>query len=405
MSKRFLLAGVLLAAISGLARAQPAPTKEAGTRNVEVDPIRCWWRTSAGAVRIGEQFDVSLTCAVLETPAVAVIVDESRLGNAVVQMSPFEVVNGSHPADLHTPMRRFFQYEYRLRIINPDVAGTDVRVPDIALHYRVNSHVTGTASGSAAVQGRDLLYYLPPQVVRVESMVPDGATDIRDSSGASFAMLDALSFRAGIFNILGIALTAFGVLVVLLLLVRLATGARKRTPADQRELSTGTLLGVATRELAAVGQERASAGWTDELLARGLAATRVAAAGAIGRGINQRTVSADVEGGEGRLMTRGPRRGTARVVSAPTTANDLIRHLARLPVADARRSGIEALRDALTSFTQAQYGRPGTRNESALDEALESATRVATAVKSEHSFPRTLLKRWSTDPMQAEHQA
>src|SRR5260370_36286 len=31
---------------------------------VQVDPIRCWWRTSAGAVRIGETFDLRLTCAV-----------------------------------------------------------------------------------------------------------------------------------------------------------------------------------------------------------------------------------------------------------------------------------------------------------------------------------------------------
>ena len=164
MSKRLILTGVILAGLSGLANAQPAPTKESGTRNVEVDPIRCWWRTSAGAVRIGEQFDVSLTCAILETDAVSVVVDESRLGNAVVQMSPFEVVAGTHPSDLHAGMRRFFQYEYRLRIINPDAAGTDVRIPDVALHYRVNSRVTG----NAAVQGRDLLYYLPPQVIRVD---------------------------------------------------------------------------------------------------------------------------------------------------------------------------------------------------------------------------------------------
>ena len=58
MSKRLLLTGFLLVALPGFAGAQPAPTREAGTRNVEVDPIRCWWRTSAGAVRVGEQFDV-----------------------------------------------------------------------------------------------------------------------------------------------------------------------------------------------------------------------------------------------------------------------------------------------------------------------------------------------------------
>lgn len=401
MSKRLFLAGVLLVGLCGPANAQPAPAKEAGTRNVETDPIRCWWRTSAGAVRIGEEFDVSLTCAVLETEAVSVVVDESRLGNAVVQMAPFEVVAGSHPADLHAGLRRFFQYEYRLRIINPDAVGTDVRIPDVALHYRVNSSV----GSNTAVQGRDLLYYLPPQVVRVESMVPDGATDIRDSSGASFAALDALTFRAGLFNILGVALVAFGALVIVLLLFRLAQGARSRTPADQRDLSTGSLLGVATREFAALSQQRQSSGWTDELMSRALSAIRIAAAGAIGRSISQRTVAAGADEGEGRLFAKGPRRGTTRIVSASTTPADLTRYLARLPQSDARRSGIETLRDSLVSFTGSQYSRSGTRDESVLDTALEAATGVAKAVKSEHSFPRVLLKRWSADAVPAEHQA
>src|SRR3954469_25482213 len=111
MLKRLLLLPVLtLCAMP--AHAQPrqaAPAAPPGSANVEVDPIRCWWRTSAGAIRIGEQFDLSLTCAVLETEAVQVVPDESRLGNAVIQVAPFEVVGGGHPADLHSPDRRFFQ--------------------------------------------------------------------------------------------------------------------------------------------------------------------------------------------------------------------------------------------------------------------------------------------------------
>src|SRR5438105_5438176 len=86
--------------------------------NVEVDPIRCWWRTSAGGVRVGETFSIGLTCAVLENEAVQVVPDETRLGPAVIQLAPFEIVGGSHPGDLRTPDRRFFQYEYNLRIIN-----------------------------------------------------------------------------------------------------------------------------------------------------------------------------------------------------------------------------------------------------------------------------------------------
>ena len=401
MSKRLLLTGFLFLGLSGLAVAQPAPTRESGTRNVAVDPIRCWWRTSAGAVHVGEQFDLALTCAVLESEAVSVVVDESRLGNAVVQMAPFEVVSGTHPADLHEGIRRFFQYEYRLRLISPDVVGQDVRVPDIGLHYRVNSKVDGNAS----VQGRDLMYYLPPAVIRIESLVPDGATDIRDATGASFGSIDALTFRAGLFNIIGLALMAFGALMVLLVLIRLARGAKTRTPADQRELSTGALLGVATRELAAVKRERSTAGWTDDLLDRALGAARVAGAGAMGRPINQRVTNAETVGGEGRLMTSGPRRGTRRIVSASATPHDLARLVDRLEPTDSRRSNLEALRDALTALTAAQYGRAQARSESTLDEALDGAARAASSVRAQYMFPRSLLSKWGVGGATQENQA
>lgn len=402
MSKRLLLSGVLLSGLLGLPSssvAQPAPTREAGTQNVAVDPIRCWWRTSAGAVRVGEQFDLSLTCAVLQTEAVSVVVDESRLGNAVVQMAPFEVVNGSHPPDQHEGIRRFFQYEYTLRLINPDVVGTDVRIPDIGLHYRVNSKIDGNAS----VQGRDLLYYLPPHVIKIVSLVPDGTTDIRDASGVSFSSIEALTFRAGLFNIIGTALLAFAGLLVLLVLFRMARGARKWTPAEQRELSMGALLGVATRELASVRRDKGG-GWTDELADRALSATRIAAAGALGHTIGQRTTGADAVVGQGQLVARGPRRRTKRVVSAPTTSHDVKRALARLSPADSNRSTLEALQEALQAFTAAQYGRAA-RNDSALDDALETASRAASAVRSQHTFPRSLFRKFSPAGAPMESQA
>ena len=398
MSKRLLLTGLFLIGLSTFAGAQPAPTRESGTRNVEVDPIRCWWRTSTGAVHIGEQFDVSLTCAVLESEAVSVVVDESRLGNAVVQMAPFEVVAGSHPADLHEGIRRFFQYEYRLRLINPDVVGTDVRIPDIGLHYRVNSKVEGNSS----VQGRDLMYYLPPAVIKVQSMVPDGATDIRDAGGVSFGSIDALNLRAGMFNIIGIALMAFGGLMVLLVLFRIARGARKWTPAEQRELSIGAMIGVAARELSRVRSEKGG-GWTPELVDRALAATRVTAAGALDRTISQRVVDAETATvGEGRLLASGPRRGTKRIVSASITARDIETQLAKRRATDTMRPTLETLRDALASFAAATYGRDESNRDTHLDEALDAASRAASSVRRRHMFPMTLLKRWSASPMERQ---
>ena len=91
-----------------------------------VAPIQCWWQSSTGAVTIGEAFDVTLTCAVLDTEAVQVVPDESRLGVASSQVAPFEILGGSHPPDVRRGPRRFFQYDYQLRIIGPDAVGQEI---------------------------------------------------------------------------------------------------------------------------------------------------------------------------------------------------------------------------------------------------------------------------------------
>src|SRR3954451_5345768 len=105
----------------------------AAAQTVQTDPLQCWWRTSAGAVRGGEAVTVVLTCAVHETAAATVVVDQTRLEPSVVQFAPFEVLGGSHGADLRTDQRRFFQYVYRLRLIAENLFGKDVALPETKL--------------------------------------------------------------------------------------------------------------------------------------------------------------------------------------------------------------------------------------------------------------------------------
>src|SRR3954468_3796040 len=374
--------------VSATAGAQPKATPSDRAESVEVDPIRCWWRTSAGSVRLAEPFDLALTCAVLETEAVQVVPDESRLGNGVIAMAPFEVVTGSHPADLHSASRRFFQYLYTLRLINADAIGRDVRIPDVQIHYRVNSKV----AANTALQGRDLVYVMPAISVRVASMVPADAADIRDAPGEPFTAAEALDFRASVLEIVGIALVALGALMTLLMLVRVARGSRRRTPAEQRQIGAGSLVSVAARELADVQKDREQQGWNPALVARALAAPRVAAAAALGRPINQRPTTGPAEAGEGRLIGRGPRKGTSRVVSAAVTPADVAQQIARLPAGSSRAGRLEALRSALETFTVAGYGREAS-DQNSLDSALTAAADAARGVKSEHSWPRRILRR------------
>src|SRR5438270_11646976 len=131
MNRKSLLALFLLVGFAGAA----------GAQTVQTDPLQCWWRTSAGAVRVGEPFTVVLTCAVIETDAATVVVDQSRLEPSVVQFAPFEVLGGSHGADLRTDQRRFFQYEYRMRLIAENTFGKDAALPETKISYRVQSKV------------------------------------------------------------------------------------------------------------------------------------------------------------------------------------------------------------------------------------------------------------------------
>jgi hypothetical protein len=380
---------------------------------VEVDPIRCWWRTSTGAVRVGENFSIGLTCAVLEAEGVQVIPDQSQLNDSVIQLNPFEIVGGSHPADLRSGQRRFFQYEYVVRVLSPDVIGHDVPLPNLVVHYRVNSRL----AGNAALQGRDLSYLLPPHTVRVLSIVPTDAADIRDTSGENFARIEALGVRAGTLNIAAITLVALGSLMAILALVSLLRGARTTVKATDKRLSEWALLGMASRELASVGRDTQRDGWNGTRAARALTALRIAAACAIGRKVSQRVVDAapDAEGGDGRLIVRSPGlggllrsrlRGRQIALSSPVTAQEVARELERLPLTapPARRELLESLAGAMAGFTVAQYGAAQSLDGPALDTALDVARAATSRLKTEQIWPRPHVRRWMTRTPEPEQQ-
>lgn len=394
--KRVLLLLLLLAGVSP-ASAQVPPQRGEG---VAVDPIRCWWRTSAGAVRIGEVFDVALTCAVLDNDAVQVVPDESRLGVAVAQMSPFEVVGGEHPPDLRSDGRRFFQYLYRVRIISPDAIGRDIPLPTLTIHYTINSRV----AESTSVQGRDLSYLLPNQVVRITSMVPADATDIRDAGGENFGEVERFSFRASVLEVISLSALALGALMVIIVIAGLARRVTRRTPASERTLAPRALIGAAANELSAVQRERETGGWSVGLAERALAATRLAATCALGGNASQRLADAESEAGEGRLMTAKGLRTKARVVSGSATAQDMTRAISS--ARDAGRTGmLEGFREALGIFTSAQYGRADAADQAALDRALSSAVAATAQVKAEHSWVKDLLRQWRMGAAPVESRA
>jgi len=347
-------------------------------QDVQTDPIQCWWRTSAGAVRIGEPFSVVLTCAVVETDAATVVVDRSRLEPSVVQFAPFEVLGGSaQGTDLRTDERRFFQYEYRLRLVAENMFGKDAGLPETKISYRVQSKV----GRNTAIQGRDQTYLMPPQSIRVMSLVPADASDIRDTSAETFGDIDQRAFRANLFTVIGVTLFVVAGLLALLALVRLVRRYRTAATATERPITDGAILRGVGRELAAVRRDRnGGGGWTPELAARALAALRVAATYAVGRRVGYQTINPHLRPAEsllsdGRLVLRsGLFRGKPIAVSGAITAQSVARELARRGVpANARRTSmLESLAQALSAFTVAGYSRDRKLDGVALDEALST---------------------------------
>lgn len=366
-----------------------APAAPTTAEVAEVDPLRCWWRTSSGAVRVGESFSLVLTCAVLQNDAVQVTPDETRLDSAVIQMSPFEMIGGSHPSDLYSGNRRFFQYEYMLRIISPDVIGKDVKIPDPLIRYRINS----TVAANTSAEGREHTYLLPPLSVRVMSLVPADAPDIRDASRDTFAAAEQLGFRASVMQIVAITALVLGALVACIGVARLVARSRKGKKVGKRGLTEATMLGVAARELSAV-QREAQGGWNDALVGRALAAARIPAAAVLGNPINQHEDPA-AEAGEGRLLASRGFRRKLRFVSGGGTAQDLADALRRMPETanPGRRQVIDDLQAAIAAFTAVQYTREATIDGGTLDEAIGRAVAAARRLKSERSWPRSYFQR------------
>lgn len=368
-----LLAGGLTLACGAL---WPAPAvAQPGPDMVAVEAMQCWRRIASHAVHVGERFDMVLTCAVVDTETARVVPDLAWLEPETLGVSPFEVLDGERYDDVVRGPRRFFQYRYALRIIGEDYFGLDVELPPLELRYRIERSI----DGGTATEGRELAYVLPPESVRVLSLVPATAVDIRELPGETFGDVEARLFRA---NLIGIAAMAIGVAaagVLLLGVVRVRREWRGVAAVREDGVPAWRVARTALGELRAVRDATATDGWTGDLVARALAALRIAAALATGRPVAQRAGGATVAGAtadgatvdgtavdgtavdpEGRLPVRRRLFGRDMVfVSSALTARDIDRDLPRVRIESAEgEPAIETLRAGLAGFAGARYG-PG----------------------------------------------
>lgn len=369
MIRALLLLALVAVGAPAFAQA-PGPRPQDPVEMVEVEPITCWWRTSVTAVRTAEPFDLRLTCSVVETEANKVVADFSKLDPTVVQLPPYEVLGGTHAADLVTPGKRFFQYDYRLRLLSEDLFGGDVPIPPLEVSYRIESQLAG---GDTA-QGREQTYLLPRTSIRLISVVPDDTSDIREAPAAAFTRIEDRESRANLLQTIATVLFALAGVIAVMMLIGMV---RRKTRTDAREharLAPRTILGAASRDLQEV-QRASRGGWTPELAGRADTGLRLAATYALGKQVGQRVVKPGETPLDGELVVSGPF-GRGRIFASGCVTTE----------SASSASAPHGLADALKAFTVARYGRQE-KLGSDLDDAVETAIRISKQQQSAHSLP------------------
>ena len=343
--------------------ARPRPAPRPG--QVAEEPIRCWWKTDRTAISVGERFAVVLTCATLETGPTTVVPNVSQLEGGAVQLTPFEVVTATRRADVVAPPWRYVQFEYVTRLLNDGFFGQDVSIPALTITYNFT-----TSDG--ANTGRDQNYILPALPMRVLSLVPRGAADIRDTSAMTFGDIEAARFRATVARVSSWIALAFALVLAALALMRASQRFRTRAPNEVKTVGALAQLGACAATLQDVRQDAAS-GWSPELVRRALPALRVAGASALGRPVAQARVDRDAEVREGQIVVKDGwlRRGRT-MVSASTTPVDIAASAGKKGLGGRTRTALTSLGQALETFSTAAYARGEAQPDRGdMDSALE----------------------------------
>jgi hypothetical protein len=354
------------------------------TENVTLAPIECWTRTSTNAVRVGERFDLVLTCSVVETDSTTVVPDRSRLDPGVLQVPPFDVVSGTQAGDLRTRTHRLFQYDYVLRYLGEQIGG-DIEVPGTTISYRVQTRV----QSDSAVESRDRQYVLPATRIHIASLVPAMANDIHDALPPTFRAIEERRFRASLLRIISGVLLGVGGVLVIWALAALVRRPRAAGAVAHRIAPEAAVLRAASRELEQVRRQRQGEGWTGDLAARALAALRVAGSYALGRPVAQTPAAAGTTAAAGQLRVAAPlpgRRGM--IVSGSATPEAIAQELGRLErVATPVDERLRDLQFALERLGAAAYGRNGVASDGDLDEALDRGSHAVRHVARRYTGP------------------
>jgi len=317
----------------------------------EVPPLQCGWRTDRVAVRVGEPVRLTLTCAAAETESATVVPDWDQLQPDVVDLAPFEVVAGIRSEEVVTPVWRYTQFEYTLRLTGEEFFGLDVPLPSLEIAYSI---AVGPRGGNVQM-GRERTYVLPPLPMKILALVPGRANDIEDVTAHSFASIERRRGVASMAFMVGCGLLAAGTLYLLLFLGSVLRAMRTHRVKAPFRVADWRVVAGCRRALRRLASAAGKDGWTDERVGEALTMLRVLGAVAIGIPVRQQVAARDRCAGSGewllrRLSLRRPR----IAISATITAAQLRAQVSRPFVSD---QTLEDLAGALAACSGVRYGR------------------------------------------------
>ena len=324
---------------------------------VQLDALQCWRDIAVQSTIIGEPFAMLVTCAVVETDTATTVPNEVALAPETIDVSPFEVIEGQRFTDVRDGPWRYFQYQYRLRIIDEEFFGQDVEIPALELQY----HIERTLGEGSTLPGRELRYTLPPHTIRIVSLVPDNAEDILEPSVEAFNASDETGFRADLVMLVAGAFGLVAIGFLMLALVQLRRVWRGAGPKEQKLLAPSVVIRSVLNELTALQKAVLENGWNPELVSRTLTALRVASAVALASPIVQTQIGSTQSHRDGQLRVESSlwRRKPTAVSSAITKATiaKAVESRRHIKSDDPKLDCLEILREALNAFTVVRYAR------------------------------------------------
>lgn len=377
--KSILMNGIFLTVLySGETFAMQLPDTSQKTDTTEeivqeVEAIVGWWQTNISHVRLGEPFTLIVTFQYVETPQKRVVFDSTAFDPLAIDVKPFEVVGRVREYKIRKVDFVFRQYLFvTLRLMDESFIGKEVALPAVKFSYRLN---TVTRDG-AFVQGAENMYVLPKMPIKVLSIVPKEADDIRDieyrtldgvqkeRSYALFALLFAI--------VLGFSAVAILFRAVFLFFRRQSKIAQKDGQAPALRVRRVRLLWVLLRRFGQVFSRTHRAGWNEREISNALALSRLAASAVLKLPIAYgRVLKTDVE--EGQVVMVRPWFRKHTIVASSSLTGERV-HAAAEELKSSRRAyAANCISCSLDTFTRTRHESVTPSQSFVLDQSLLNA--------------------------------